>query len=104
MADPTVVITSARVETPAGVTAATLDLVDVGGGSQVVTVDGTPEERVHPSSRVFHVRLISPDRMLPDQLHETSGYEEAVELAVRYAERLAEHADRIAGLAEDLKV
>lgn len=104
MADPTVVITGAQVLAGDGRVTATVDLVDVGGGSQVVTVDGVPEERIHAAGRVFHVRLMSPDRMVPDQLREVGTYEDAVELGVAYARKLAVHADRIAALADDLKV
>ncbi len=103
-AEPTAEVTSARVVTAAGRPAATIDLVDVGGGTQVVTVDGAPEERIHPSSQVYHVRLLSPDRMLPDALREAATYGEAVELGTAYALKLDEHAERIAGLAADLKV
>ena len=99
-----VVITAARIDTAGGLTAATIDLVQVGGGSQTVTVDGTPEERIHPHSTLFHVRLLSPDRMIPDELREVATYEEAVSLGRAYADRLDEHAQRIADLAEDLKV
>ena len=97
-------VTSARALTADGRLAATIDLVEVGGGSQTVTVDGTPEERVHPHSTVFHVRLISPDRMLPDELREVASYEDACDLAERYAAKLDEHAKRVAELAGDLRV
>jgi hypothetical protein len=103
MADPEVLVTAVEVRIDSRV-AATVDAVDVGGGSQVVTVDGVPEERIHPSSRVFHVRFISPDRMLPDELREVDDYDLAVKLGVAYAEKLSEHADRLASLAQDLKV
>jgi hypothetical protein len=68
-----------------------------------VTVDGVPEERVHPTTVVHHVRLLSPDRMVPDELREVGTYEEACELAVRYAWKLNENAGRLAELAADLK-
>jgi hypothetical protein len=97
-------ITAARVVTGDGQAAATIELVGVGGGSQTVTVDGVAEERTHPSSTLFHVRLLSPDRMIPDELRDVASYDEAVELAEAYAAKLAEHAGRIAELAEDLKV
>jgi hypothetical protein len=103
-AKPGVVITSARVETAAGVPAATVELTEVGGGTQVVTVDGTAEERVHPLSRIYHVRLLSPDKMVPDQLREAVTYEEACALGVRYAAKMAEHQARVDELAADLKV
>ena len=97
-------ITAARVDTADGREAALITLVDVGGGEQVVTVDGAPEVRVHPSSRVYHVRLLSPDRMLPDQLREAPSFEDACALGEAYAGRLAEHAARVDDLAADLKV
>jgi hypothetical protein len=74
------VVTQARIDTTDGRVAAYIDLIEVGGGTQTVTVDGTPEERVHPSSSVFHVRLVSPDRMIPDQLREVGSYEEGANL------------------------
>jgi len=100
----TTVITAARVDCPDGRVAATVDLVEVGGGSQTVTVDGVPEERVHPGSTVYHVRFISPDRMMPDELREAATYGDAIALGEAYAARLAEHAERIASLATDLRV
>ena len=99
-----VTITSAQVHTTSGTLAAVIDRVDVGGGTQTVTVDGSPEERQHPRSAVFHVRLISPDRMLPDELREEADYGKACDLATRYAELLDEHATRLSSLANDLKV
>jgi hypothetical protein len=98
------VVTQARIDTTDGRVAAYIDLIEVGGGTQTVTVDGTPEERVHPSSSVFHVRLVSPDRMIPDQLREVGSYEEAVKLGGTYAERLDDNAQRLADLAADLQV
>jgi hypothetical protein len=100
----TVVITGAQVLAGDGRLAATIDVVEVGGGSQVVTVDGVPEERVHPLSRVYHVRFQSPDRVIPDELREVPSYDDAVGLGVAYAAKLDEHADRISALADDLKV
>ena len=102
--EPEVVITSARVDTANGMTAATIEWVPVGGGTQLVTVDGTPEERVHPSSTIYHVRFLSPDRMVPDELREVATYGEACALAVKYAAKLAEHARRVDELATDLKI
>lgn len=101
---PGVVITAARIDTAGGLIAATIDLVEVGGGSQTVTVDGVPEERIHQRSTVHHVRLLSPDRMIPDELRQVDTFEEAVSLGSAYAARLDEHAQRIVDLAEDLKV
>lgn len=100
----TVEVTAARTLAADGRIAATIDLVEVGGGTQTVTVDGAPEERVHPHSAIFHVRLLSPDRMLPDELREAASYDEACDLATRYAARLDEHAERLADLAVDLRV
>lgn len=102
--EPPVVITAARVDTADGKPAAVIELVEVGGGTQVVTVDGTAEERVHPSSRLFHVRLLSPDKMVPDELRDAATYEDAVALGRRYAAKVAEHQARVDELAADLKV
>ena len=95
-------IMSAQVSCDDGRLAASVDLVDIGGGEQVVMVDGTPEVRVHPAATVYHLRLISPDRMLPDQLHEMDTYLDAVTLGEQYAGKLTAHADELARLAEDL--
>lgn len=100
----TVTITSARVDLPDGTEVARVEAITIGGGTQVVTVDGVAEERVHPTFHRFNVRLLSPDRMIPDELREVETYEEAVELGVRYAGKRAEHARRIDDLAGDLKV
>lgn len=104
MAEPEVTITSARIDTADGRPAATVDLVEVGGGEQVVTVDGTAEVRVHPRSRVYHVRLLSPDKFVPDQLREAATYEDACALGCKYAAKLTEHAARADELAADLEV
>lgn len=100
----TVVITAARVETADGMPVAAIELVEVGGGEQVVTVDGVRETRVHPRSQVHHVRLLSPDKFVPDQLRETASYEEACALGLKYAAKMAEHAARVDALAADLEV
>ena len=102
MGDPAVTVTGATVDTADGQPAAEITLIEVGGGEQVITVDGSPEVRVHPASRVYHVRLLSPDRMIPDQLREAASFEDASALAVAYAQRLAEHSARIGELAAGL--
>jgi len=99
-----VTILTAQVMSEKGTVAAFIELVQIGGGSQTVTVDGVPEERVHPTSSIYHVRCISPDRMVPDQLISVDSYEEACALAVKYAQKMDEHADRVAALADDLKI
>jgi hypothetical protein len=100
----TVVVVAAEVRCHDGRLAATVDRVDVGGGTQTVTVDGTPEERVHPASEVWHVRFLAPDRMLSDELREAASYEEAIDLGRAYAARLTEHAESVAALADALKI
>lgn len=95
---------SARVDAANGTTAAVVEWVPIGGGTQVVTVDGVQEERTHPTSTAYHVRFISPDRMVPDELRQADSYEEACALAEKYAAKLDEHAQRISELAGDLKV
>lgn len=101
---PDVQIMIAHVTVDDGPPLAVIERVRIGGGTQTVTVDGVPEERVHPSFWRYHARLISPDRMIPDQLLETETYDEAVEVALKYADKRIEHADRLTALAEDLKV
>ena len=104
MAEPEVVITAARVQSEDGKPVAEISLVEVGGGEQVVTVDGVKETRVHPRSVVYHVRLLSPDKFVPDQLREAASYEEACALGVKYAAKVTEHAARVDALAADLEV
>jgi hypothetical protein len=99
-----VMITQARVSLDDGLAVALIEAVTIGGGTQVVTVDGVPEERQHPIFHRFHVRLLAPDRMVPDALHEAETFEEAVALASKYADKRAEHAARIEELASDLQV
>lgn len=94
------IITSVRVDTPDGRTAARIERIDVGGGTRLI--EG--EEHTHPTSTVYHVRLLSPDRMVPDELREVEDYDEAVKLGLRYAEALAANTQRIADLVEDLRV
>ncbi len=99
-----VIPTGARIELDDGTIVAVVEAITIGGGTQVVTVDGVPEERVHPTFHRFHCRLLSPDRMIPDQLRETETYDEAIALGVAYAEKRVQHADSVAELAEKLKV
>ncbi len=97
-------VMTAKVVLPDGTAVAQIERVQIGGGSQTVTVDGVPEERVHPAFERWHVRLLSPDRMIPDELRDEETYEAAVDLAVRYATKRAEHADAIAELADGLRI
>jgi len=99
-----VVITQARVLLDDGTVAATVDLVPIGGGIQVKTVDGSPVEHVHERRDAYHVRLVSPDRSVPDTLREAATYDEAVLLGQQYAVKLAAHAGQVAALAADLAV
>lgn len=99
-----IVVTGACIRDDDGAEVARIEAITVGGGVQVVTVDGVPEERHHPTFHRFHIRLISPDRMIPDQLHEADRYDDAVEIGLRYAKLRAEHADRVAALTDDLKI
>ena len=104
MSEPEVLITAGQVAADDGTVVAFIEWVPVGGGSQVVTVDGTPEERVHPKSFKYHVRFISPDRTIPDELREADSFEAVCALAIKYAGKRNEHAKRAAELANDLKV
>ena len=97
---PEVQITAAQVVDGDGPALATIERVRIGGGIRVI--EG--EEHQHPTLHLFHVRLLSPDRMIPDELREAETYEEAVELALRYGALRVEHASRVAELAEDLKL
>lgn len=99
---PTVTITGARVDLDDGTTVALIEAVTIGGGTQVVTVDGVPEERRHPTFHQFHCRLLAPDRMIPDQLVDAETYEGAVEVALKYAAKRARHAKQLGELAADL--
>jgi hypothetical protein len=100
---PTVTITGARVDLDDGTTVALIEAVTIGGGTQVVTVDGVPEERQHPTLHRFHCRLLAPDRMLSDQLLDAATYEDAVEAGLKYATKRAEHAQQLAELAAALQ-
>lgn len=101
---PAVTITEARVDLDDGTVVAYIEAVTIGGGTQIVTVDGVPEERQHPMFRRFHVRLLSPDRMISDQLREAETYEEAVEVGLEYAAKRVKHAQQVEELAADLKM
>jgi hypothetical protein len=101
--EPRAVITGIRIELGDGTVVALIEAVTIGGGTQTVTVDGVPEERQHPTFRRYHVRLLSPDRMIPDELREAETSEEAVEVGLAYAARRVKHAQQIADLAADLK-
>ena len=101
---PRVVVTSARIDLPDGTPVAVVEAVTIGGGIQVVTVDGVPEERQHPTLHRFHCRLLSPDRMIPDQLVETDSYDDAVSLGLRYAAKRVQHAQQLDDLTASLKL
>ena len=94
----TAIVTAARIDGPNG-PAATISLTPVGGGTQVVMVDGTPEDRVHPASEVYNVTLHTPDPMLPDEVRTADSYKEAVALGEEWAKRLAKHAEDMADLS-----
>lgn len=96
---PEVKIMNAHVSVD-GVTVAHIERVQVGGGIRVI--EG--EEHQHPTFERFHVRLLSPDRMIPDQLYDEETYEGAVALAEMYAAKRAEHAARLDELAADLRI
>lgn len=97
-------VTAAEVSTSDGTLVATIARIPVGGGVQVVTVDGVPEDRVHVSGAVYHVRCLSPDPMLPDILLSVADYAAAAETAEAYAVKRAEHAAELAALAQKLAV
>ena len=102
-AEPQVAITAARVDLPDGTTVALIESVTLGGGIQTVTVDGVAEERQHPTLHRWHCRLLSPDRMIDDQLLDVETYDEAVDLALAYAAKRIRHAQQVSDLAAALK-
>lgn len=102
--DDAVQIMLANVTMPDGTVVANIERVLIGGGTQNVTVDGVVEVRQHPSFNRFHVRLLSPDRMIADQLLEADTYDQAVEIGLAYAEKRAEHAATIESLTTSLRV
>lgn len=99
MTSPVQIMTAAAL-LPDGTIVASIERVRIGGGIRVI--EG--EEHTHPSFERFHVRLLSPDRMIPDQLHDVQTYEDAVDLAERYAVKRAAHAARVDELAKDLNL
>ena len=101
---PDVQIMVANVVLEDGTVVANVERVRIGGGTQNVTVDGAVEVRQHPTFSRHHVRLLSPDRMIPDQLVETESYDEAVEIGLKYAAKRAEHAAQIDDLAAALRI
>jgi hypothetical protein len=100
-----VVVTAASVYTDDGTEVARIEAVTIGGGHRIVgQLHGQDVTEPDPVFHRFHVRLLSPDRMIPDELREAETYDEAVAVAEKYAGLRAEHADRIASLASDLRV
>jgi hypothetical protein len=97
---PELHIMIAHVTVDDGPAVAIVERVTIGGGIRVI--EG--EEHQHPTFVRHHCRLISPDRMMPDQLIETETYEEAVAVAMKYADKRVEHAARIDQLTTDLRV
>ena len=97
-------ITTACVLSPEGQPWVQIERVRIGGGIQTVTVDGVAEDRQHPTLHRWHVRLLSPDRMIPDELRDVETYDEACELALKYATKREEHAAQINDLAAALKI
>lgn len=102
-ADPQAVVTGIRIELGDGTVVALIEAVTIGGGTQTVTVDGVAEERQHPTFHRYHCRLLSPDRMIPDELRDAETYEDAVEMGLAYAARRVKHAQQVADLAADLR-
>jgi hypothetical protein len=100
MAKPRTVPDISQVFTPEGRLAAFVERTPVGGGTQVVTVDGQPEERVHPSSVVYHARLISMDRTQSDVVQDFDAWDEAVAAAEAYALRVDAVADQAASIIQ----
>jgi hypothetical protein len=98
--DDDVQVMVAHVNLPDGQTVARIERVTIGGGTRVI--EG--EEHVHPMFEAFHVRLLSPNPMIPDEMHDATTYDEAVAFGRAYAAKRAEHAAAIADLADSLKM
>lgn len=99
----TTIITNARVDCADGRVAAYLTLTPVGGGTQVKTVDGAPEEVTHPSSEVWNVHLVSPDPMLPGKaIAVTDGYDAAVKVGEAWAAKIDAAAADMSEIAAEL--
>lgn len=98
--DAEVQIAAARVVDANGTALALIERMTIGGGIRVI--EG--EEHQHPTFERFHVRMLSPDRMIADQLLEAETYDAAVDLAMTYAAKRIEHAARVDQLAIDLRM
>lgn len=103
MYDERLIITSARIDGPDGTPACLIERIGVGGGTRTRMVDGTPEDTTDPVSVVYHVRFISPSRMIADELREAADLDAAVELGCRYVDRVAANTQQLADIAADLK-
>ena len=100
-----VLITEARVQLDDGTEVARIEAVTIGGGNRIVgQIHGRDVEEPDPVFRRYHAWLLSPDRMIPDQLREAETYDEAVAIGMRYADLRVEHADKVAGLADALRI
>jgi hypothetical protein len=100
VAEPSLQIMVTYVVDEAGQVLAQIERVTIGGGTRVI--EG--EEHQHPTFTRFHVRMLSPDRTIPDELREAETYEAATELAMAYGARRIEHAAQIDELAKSLKI
>jgi hypothetical protein len=100
MPKPQTVPDTSQVFTPNGRLAAFVERTPVGGGTQIVTVDGKPEERVHPSSVVYHARLISVDLTQSNVIKDCDTWDEAVAEAEAYAARLDAVAEQAASIIQ----
>ena len=98
----TTIVTNARVETADGRVAAYLSLTPNGGGTQVKTVDGAPEEVAHPFSEVWNVHLVSPDPMLPGKAVTAADYKAAAAAGETWAKKIDAAAADMAALAAEL--
>lgn len=98
----TTIVTNARTETADGRVAAYLSLTPVGGGTQVKTVDGSPEEVTHPFSEVWNVHLISPDPMLPGKAVTAADYKAAVAAGEAWAKKIDAASADMQALAAEL--
>jgi hypothetical protein len=96
-------ITAAEVALPNGTVVAYIEAIAVGGGTQVVMVDGKPEQRQHPLSHCYHARLLSQaGRMISDEIVDAETYEDACKAGEAYARKVQRNAKQIAELRDSL--
>lgn len=97
-------ITSAQARID-GKVVARIDLVPTGGGtvSKGRLDNGEEVFETHETGEVFHVRFMSPDPTIPDQLLEVASYADATKAVDAWVKKYESHSAAIAEIAADLK-